>query len=70
MHGFSSQRPKGKLLFLLLHQLAYKVYSVSLERMDELFGTADLSGVDDVGVAAQKGDMEKAHGVHIEQVRT
>lgn len=28
--------------------------------MDELFGTADFSEIDDVGFAAQKGDMEKA----------
>jgi hypothetical protein len=38
--------------------------------MDELFGTADFSGIDDVGIAAQKGDMEKAQGVHVEQIKS
>ncbi|KIV87704.1 hypothetical protein PV11_03234 [Exophiala sideris] len=36
---------------------------VSLERMDELFGTTDFSGIEDVGLAAQhaKGDIETVH---------
>ena len=36
--------------------------------MDELFGTADFSGIEDVGVAAQKGDVEKSQPTHVEQV--
>lgn len=34
---------------------------LSLERMDELFGSSSLEGVEDLGVAAQhaKEDMEK-----------
>lgn len=32
---------------------------ISLERMDELFGTADLSNVEDVGVAAQQAKQEQ-----------
>lgn len=36
--------------------------------MDELFGTADFSGIEDVGVAASKGDLEKAQIGHVEQV--
>ncbi|EOO00332.1 putative mfs quinate protein [Phaeoacremonium minimum UCRPA7] len=31
---------------------------ISLERMDELFGGADLSHIEDVGVVAQKADVE------------
>lgn len=33
---------------------------ISLERMDELFGTASFQGIEDVGVAAQTGHIEKA----------
>ena len=29
-----------------------------MERMDELFGGADLSHIEDVGVVAQKADVE------------
>ncbi|CAK7217260.1 hypothetical protein SCUCBS95973_003087 [Sporothrix curviconia] len=34
---------------------------ISLERMDELFGTADFSNIEDVGRAAQKTDVEASH---------
>jgi len=39
---------------------------LTLERMDELFGVTDFSGVEDVGVAAHKGDIE---AVHIEEFK-
>ena len=44
--------------------------SVSLERMDELFGTVDYSEVEDLGMAAHKGDVEKPAGVHVEQTKS
>lgn len=36
---------------------------ISLERMDELFGVTDFSGIKDVGVAAEsaKADIEATH---------
>ncbi|ERT01439.1 MFS quinate transporter [Sporothrix schenckii 1099-18] len=34
---------------------------ISLERMDELFGTADFSNIEDLGRAAQKVDVEASH---------
>ena len=36
---------------------------LSLERMDELFGMTDFSGVQDIGVASKtaKGDIEAVH---------
>ena len=39
---------------------------VSLERMDELFGTADFGDIEDVGVAAQTGKL-KVEGSHVEE---
>lgn len=32
---------------------------ITLERMDELFGVANFHGIEDVGVAAQEGRLEK-----------
>ncbi|EMC90847.1 hypothetical protein BAUCODRAFT_127531 [Baudoinia panamericana UAMH 10762] len=42
---------------------------ISLERMDELFHTANFGDIEDVGVAAQTGHLEKAafEGVHVEK---
>lgn len=36
---------------------------VSLERMDEVFGVADFSKVEDVGVAAKRGETEASDQV-------
>ncbi|MCJ1417439.1 hypothetical protein MMC32_003783 [Xylographa parallela] len=41
---------------------------VSLERMDELFGVADFKNIEDVGVAAQHAEQEKAHEIQIERL--
>ena len=42
---------------------------ISLERMDELFGVADFSNVEDVGLAAQHAKQADLEGkaVHVEQ---
>lgn len=40
---------------------------VSLERMDELFGTASFAGIEDVGVAAQAGKVSDGDVVHVEK---
>jgi hypothetical protein len=40
---------------------------VSLERMDELFGTADFADIEDVGVAGQTGKV-MVEGVGVERV--
>jgi len=34
---------------------------ISLERMDELFGQTDFSGIEDIGLAAQKEGIEHTH---------
>lgn len=50
---------------LILHSCL----QMSLERMDELFGVADFSKVDDVGVAAKHAreaeDIEHTDEVHV-----
>lgn len=39
------------------------VPQISLERMDEIFGTADFSRIEDVGIAAKlAAEEEKEHG--------
>lgn len=47
------------LLRNLPPQVLLIMTQISLERMDELFGTADLSNVEDVGVAAQQAKQEQ-----------
>ena len=34
--------------------------------MDEIFGTTNFSGIEDVGIAAKKGDLEKADHAQLE----
>ena len=41
---------------------------VSLERMDELFGTANFGDIEDVGVAAQTGKIYHLEGDHVERI--
>ncbi|MCJ1289880.1 hypothetical protein MMC34_001413 [Xylographa carneopallida] len=41
---------------------------VSLERMDELFGVADFKNIEDVGIAAQHAEQEKAQEIQIERL--
>ena len=36
--------------------------------MDELFGVADFKNIEDVGVAAQHAEQEKAHEIQIERL--
>jgi sugar porter (SP) family MFS transporter len=43
---------------------------LSLERMDELFGTADFSKVEDVGIAAQHARDDEKHMTEEERVST
>ena len=41
---------------------------ISLERMDELFGTANFGDIEDVGVAAKTGHLEKVHDLEVDRV--
>ncbi|KAJ9495653.1 hypothetical protein H2202_008941 [Exophiala xenobiotica] len=71
-HGYGTYFIYGSFCFTIAvgaYFLVPETKGVSLERMDELFGTTDFSGIEDVGMAAQhaKGDIE---AVHLEGQRT
>ena len=57
-----SSCPSAVLIVGLNFKLTY-TQKVSLERMDELFGVTDFSGIEDMGLAAQhaKGDIQAVH---------
>ena len=56
----------------MIRKLTFFCVQISLERMDELFGGADLADVEDVGVAARqaeaKADLEKSEVTHTSKV--
>ncbi|KAJ9639062.1 hypothetical protein H2204_003970 [Knufia peltigerae] len=65
-HGYGTYFIYGSFCFAIAvgaYYLVPETKGVSLERMDELFGVTDFSGVEDVGHAAQhaKGDIETVH---------
>ncbi|KAK5449907.1 hypothetical protein LTS15_008480 [Exophiala xenobiotica] len=65
-HGYGTYFIYGSFCFTIAvgaYFLVPETKGVSLERMDELFGTTDFSGIEDVGMAAQhaKGDIEAVH---------
>jgi hypothetical protein len=57
-HGYGTYFIFGCFCFTMVGIAAMFVpetKGISLERMDELFGTASFGGIEDVGVAAQHG---------------
>ena len=57
---------------LLYRESSTDRIQISLERMDEIFGTADLSNIEDVGIAAKharsKDDSLEVEHVHASKV--
>ena len=65
-HGYGTYFIFGSFCFCMLLIAIFFVpetKGISLERMDELFGVANFSGIEDVGVAAQTGHLGKAEMV-------
>ena len=69
-NGYGTYFIYGSFCFVMAtgsYFLVPETKGVSLERMDEIFGTTNFSGIEDVGVAARQGDLEKAAGMHVER---
>lgn len=68
-NGYGTYFIYGSFCFIMAtgsYFLVPETKGISLERMDEIFGTTNFSGIEDVGVAAKRGDLEKAEGLHVE----
>lgn len=72
-HGYGTYFIFGSFCFAMV-AIAYffvpETKGISLERMDELFGVANFSDIEDVGVAGQTGHLGKAadNVEHVEKV--
>lgn len=68
-NGYGTYFIYGSFCFVMAtgaYFLVPETKGVSLERMDEIFGTTNFSGVEDLGVAAHHGSLEKSADVHVE----
>lgn len=70
-HGYGTYFIFGSFCFCMIFVawfLVPETKGISLERMDELFGTANFGDIEDVGVAAHTGQLEKVGGEEVERV--
>jgi hypothetical protein len=64
-HGYGTYFVFGSFCFAMIFVawfLVPETKGISLERMDELFGTAQFGDIEDVGVAAQTGHLHGKEG--------